>query len=274
MKLQLTLNPTLNSLARCVARPAVAALTVALLLPVAGLAQSTNATPRGEAGSRAEARPTDLRFKPDPALPNVLLLGDSISIGYTLPVRTLLAGKANVFRPVTATGAAENCSDTGKGVAELDRWLAAQPKWDVIHFNWGLHDLKHMKPGAAKPTTSPDPNDPPLRSVAEYRANLEKIVARLKQTGARLVFATTTPVPAGVGNPFRDPYDPARYNAAASEVMQTQGVRVNDLFAVVQPRLAELQLPKNVHFNNQGSAALAKQVAAVITEELAAKPRP
>jgi lysophospholipase L1-like esterase len=240
--------------------------------------RQTSAAPsagaRAEAGSRAEARPTDLRFQPNPALPNVLLLGDSISIGYTLPVRSLLAGKANVFRPVTANGVAENCSDTGKGVADLDRWLAAQPKWDVIHFNWGLHDLKHMKPGAPTPTTSADPNDPPLRSLADYRANLEKIVARLKQTGARLVFATTTPVPEGVKNPYRSPADPARYNAIASEVMQAQGVRVNDLFAVIQPRVAELQLPTNVHFNNQGSAALAKQVAAVITEELSAKPRP
>ena len=237
-------------------------------------AAAPSAGARAEAGSRAEARPNDLRFQPNPALPNVLLLGDSISIGYTLPVRSLLAGKANVFRPVTANGVAENCSDTGKGVAELDRWLAAQPKWDVIHFNWGLHDLKHMKPGAPTPTTSADPNDPPLRSLADYRANLEKIVARLKQTGARLVFATTTPVPEGVKNPYRSPADPARYNAIASEVMQAQGVRVNDLFAVIQPRVAELQLPSNVHFNDQGSAALAKQVAAVITEELAAKPRP
>jgi acyl-CoA thioesterase-1 len=50
----------------------------------------------------------------------------------------------------------------------------------VIHFNWGLHDLKRMKPGAPKPTTSADPNDPPLQSVEDYRANLEKIVARLE----------------------------------------------------------------------------------------------
>lgn len=225
-----------------------------------------------EAGSRAERKPADLRFQPDPALPNVLLLGDSISIGYTLPVRAWLKGKANVFRPLNADGSAENCSDTGKGLTELDRWLGVQPKWDVIHFNWGLHDLKHIKPGAPQPTTSADPNDPPLRPVAEYGANLEQLVARLRQTGARLIFATTTPVPEGVSNPFRNPADPLRYNAAASEVMKARDVRVNDLFAFVQPRLAELQLPKNVHFTEKGSAALAEQVAAAITAELA-RPR-
>lgn len=231
-----------------------------------GLTSSAGAA---ETGSRAKKKGTDLRFTPDPGLPNVLLLGDSISIGYTLPVRQLLQGKANVFRPITANGAAENCSDTGKGVAELDRWLALAPKWDVIHFNWGLHDLKHMKDG--KP--SRDPSDPPLRSVADYRANLEKIVARLKQTGARLVFATTTPVVTGTGNPFRRPDDPPRYNAAAVEVMKAGGVRVNDLFAFIQPRLGEVQLPKNVHFTAAGYELLAGQVADAIRTEVTAKTR-
>ena len=223
---------------------------------------------QGEAGSRAERKPADLRFQPDPSMPNVLLLGDSISIGYTLPVRELLRGKANVFRPVNADGAAENCSDTGKGLAELDRWLSAQSRWDVIHFNWGLHDLKRMKADAPRPTTSADPNDPPLRSVEQYRANLEKIVARLRQTGARLIFATTTPVPDGANNPFRSPSDPPRYNATAVDVMRSGDIRVNDLFALAQPRLAEIQLPRNVHFTAQGSEALARQVAEVIQSEL------
>jgi acyl-CoA thioesterase-1 len=224
-----------------------------------------------EAGSRAERRPNDLRFTPDPALPNVLLLGDSISIGYHQAVRQALQGKANVFRPINANGAAENCSDTGKGVSELDRWLAAAPKWDVIQFNWGLHDLKHIVPGSAGPKTSPNPADPPLRSVEEYRLNLEKIVARLKQTNARLIFATTTPVPPGCDNPFRSPDDPPRYNAAAQQVMQAAGVRVNDLFGFIQPQLAEAQLPRNVHFTPKGSESLGAQVASVISEELAAR---
>jgi len=230
-----------------------------------------SAATQGKKGGGAKTQPADLRIQPDPALPNVLLLGDSISIGYTLPVRARLKGSANVFRPVNADGSAENCADTGKGLAALDRWLALAPKWDVIHFNWGLHDLKHVKPGTPGPATSSDPNDPPLRSLEEYRANLEKIVVRLQQTGARLVFATTTPVPEGVGNPYRNPADPARYNAAAKEVMQQRGVRVNDLYASIAPRLAEFQLPRNVHFNAKGSDALAGDVAKAIAAELAAK---
>ena len=72
-------------------------------------------------------------------LPRVLIIGDSISIGYTLPVRKLLDGRANVHR------AAANCGPTTRGLESLDAWLGDKP-WDVIHFNWGLHDLKYMGP--------------------------------------------------------------------------------------------------------------------------------
>src|SRR5689334_20865727 len=67
-----------------------------------------------------------------PGLPRVLLIGDSISIGYTVTVRRELAGKANVLR------IPENGADTANGLKKIDEWLG-QSKWDVIHFNWGLH---------------------------------------------------------------------------------------------------------------------------------------
>jgi acyl-CoA thioesterase-1 len=115
----------------------------------------------------------------DPALPRVLLIGDSISIGYTTPVRELLRGVANIHR------VPENGGPTSRGVQQLDKWLG-DGKWDVIHFNFGLHDIKLDDAGK------------PLTSAADYEANLRAIVARLRATGARLVFATTTPVPAEI----------------------------------------------------------------------------
>jgi len=208
-------------------------------------------------------------FTPDPALPNVLILGDSISIGYTLDVRELLKGKANVFRPLTADGKnAENCSGTTKGVKSIDRWLGDR-KWDVIHFNFGLHDLKHVaEPG--DDTATSRPLDPRQASVRQYQENLEIIVKKLKATGARLIFATTTPVAPGTTNPLREPEEPPRYNAAAVEIMNANGIAVNDLFAFCEPRLEKIQLPKNVHFTADGYRALAEQVTAVIERELAA----
>ncbi|PQO25093.1 SGNH/GDSL hydrolase family protein [Blastopirellula marina] len=218
----------------------------------------------------AADKPGKWAEKPDPKLPNVLILGDSISIGYTLQVRDLLKGKANVFRPHTADGTKpENCSGTTKGVESIDRWLGDR-KWDVIHFNWGLHDLKHVtEPGGN--TVSNKAEDPVQATVLQYSQNIEKIVERLDKTGAKLIFATTTPVVPGTTGPLREPESPSKYNAAAVKIMKEHGVSVNDLFAFCDPQIEKLQRPKNVHFTDAGSQALAEQVAKAIESALASK---
>ncbi|HWC00105.1 MAG TPA: SGNH/GDSL hydrolase family protein [Bryobacteraceae bacterium] len=196
--------------------------------------------------------------KPNPAfaeaqdvegLPHVMLIGDSISIGYTLPVRELLKGKANVHRIQT------NGGPTINGLPRLEQWLGAG-RWDVIHFNFGLHDLKIMEGGKRQV---------PLE---QYESNLREIVQRLKATGAKLIWATTTPVPEGPVNPPRERADVAAYNRAAKKVMDEAGVAVDDLYAFVLPRESELQLPHNVHFTEAGYRALAGQVAASIEKAL------
>ncbi len=216
----------------------------------------------------AAEKKTAPKKAPDPALapitdvaglPRVLLLGDSISIGYTLPTRARLAGRANVHRP------AENCSDSGKGVRTLDKWLAGG-KWDVIHFNFGLHDVKYLD---EKGTLVPPEKGQQVASVAVYEKNLRALVAALKPTGAKLIFATTTPVPAGSAG--RVEHSELPYNAAALRVMQENGVAVDDLHAFVVARQEKIQLPKNVHFTKDGSEQLADAVVASLTPLLPAK---
>ena len=239
----------------------------AFLCALCGNCSAANSVTERVTGSRDATVRRSWTFTPDPALPNVLILGDSISIGYTLDVRSLLEGRANVFRPMSVDGkSAENCAGTTKGVQSIDRWLGGR-KWDVIHFNFGLHDLKHVaKPGDDAATSRAA--DPRQASIEDYQRNLEEIVKRLQVTGARLVFATTTPVAPGTSSPLREPEAPPRYNAAALEIMKARGIIVNDLFGYCTPRLEELQLPKNVHFTAAGSKALAEQVAGVIEQEL------
>ncbi len=184
-----------------------------------------------------------------PGLPRVLLIGDSISIGYSLPVRKLLAGKANVHR---ITG---NAGPSSNGVFLMDTWLGKN-KWDVIHFNFGLHDLKRLEDGK---------HQVPLDS---YERNLRLIVQRLKRTGARLVWASTTPVPEGKVSPPRAPADVAAFNAAAARIMHENDVAVNDLYTFSLGRLSKIQQPVNVHFTPSGSELLAKQVARAIEQVL------
>lgn len=223
-----------------------------------------------EKGSTVEKnKKTDWTFTPDEFLPNVLILGDSISIGYTLPVREFLKGKANIYRPVTTKGKSTrplNCSGTLFGLQRSAEILKAH-KWDVIHFNWGLHDLKHVKK-AGTHDKSNDPKSPRQASPEVYEAKLKEIVAALLKTESKLVFATTTPVVPGTLNPLRTPEDPVLYNGIATKIMEENKIAVNDLHAYCLPNLAEWQLPQNVHFKAAGSQALAEKVATVISKEL------
>jgi lysophospholipase L1-like esterase len=195
----------------------------------------------------------------DQNLPFVLIIGDSISMGYTGAVREKLKGQANVIHNPG------NSQGTTNSLKNLSAWLGDR-KWDVIHFNWGLHDLKHVKV-AGTSENSNDFNDPQQADLAAYTANIKKLVAQLKATGSPLIFATTTPYPAGV-KPARAPEDAAKYNAAALKVMTENNIEVNDLYALVLPQLKTLQKPVNVHFHKEGSQLMAEQVSQAIKKLL------
>jgi len=201
-------------------------------------------------------------------LPKVLLIGDSISIGYLPYVQESLKGSVHVDRiPPKANKQPENCQGTRYGLENLDRWLG-DTKWDVIHFNFGLHDIKHVNPESGK--NSNDINDPPQASLKQYKRNLKKIVSRLKSTNAKLIFATTTPYPEGT-KPYRGFGDEVRYNEVAMKIMVKNGIYINDLHAFALPQLESIQRPTNVHFKKNGNKALGEQVAASIVNVLSKK---
>jgi hypothetical protein len=143
----------------------------------------------------------------DPDLPRVLLIGDSVSRGYTQSVRNALVGKANVHR------APANCGPTSLGLQKLDVWLG-DGKWDVIHLNFGIHDR----------------NTP----IAEYSQRLEQLVDRMKKTGAELVWASTTPIPDDPANK-QTAASIVERNEAAAQIMQKHGIAIDDLFTAVTP---------------------------------------
>ena len=214
------------------------------------LCASALAAPASRGAARNPAAATEAKTPPDdPKLPRVLLVGDSISIGYTPEVRALLAGRANVHR------IPENGATVSNGLARIDRWLGTN-HWDVIHFNFGLHDLKIMSSGRRQVP------------VAEYEAALDAFVTRLQKTGAMMIWASTTPVPEGRLNPPRQPGEETAYNAAAQRVMAKHGIAINDLHALALPRLRDWQLNANVHFTPQGYEALAGQTARSIEAAL------
>jgi len=225
----------------------IVALLVGLVAADAADAKKPSTSARPKKPVPAFATITD-----DPKLPRVLLIGDSISIGYTLPVRELLKGKANLHRIPT------NGGPTINGLANLGKWLGAG-KWDVIHFNWGLHDLRFMDTGK---------HQVPL---ADYEKNLRELVKQLKATGAKLIWCATTPVPDAELKPPRKNADVVAYNTVAKKIMTENGIAIDDLYAFALPQLTAIQRPANVHFTDEGSKVLAKQVVASIE---AALPKP
>lgn len=176
----------------------------------------------------------------DPKLPRVLLIGDSVSRGYTQAARKALVGKANVHR------APANCGPTASGLKNIDVWLG-NGKWDVIHFNFGIHDR----------------NTP----AADYTQRLEQLIGRMKKTGAKLVWASTTPIPDDLPKK-QTAASIVERNALAAEVMKQHGVATDDLFAAITPHLAAMQNPNDVHFNAKGYDFLGDTVAKAIMAAL------
>ena len=209
--------------------------------------------------------PNWIRAMSNTELPNVLILGDSISIGYTPFVQKDLSGIANVLRPLLENGENENCEGTTYGLQNIERWIGVK-KWDLIHFNFGLHDLKHVDPVTGK--NSSNPEDPFQADVKEYKKNLKEIVKKMKDTGAILVFATTTPYPDNLKGSMRDPGLYKKYNKVALKVMKENKIIINDLYSFVLPKMEELQIPQNVHFTKTGSEAIGNEVAQFIHNQL------
>jgi acyl-CoA thioesterase-1 len=178
-------------------------------------------------------------------------------MGYLPHVQRLLKGTAYVEHP------AANCRSTTEGLRDLDSWLGSEG-WDVIHFNWGLHDLKYVDSEGRKVAVSVGTQKVP---VEQYEKNLEELVIRLKKTGAKLVFATTTPVPEGARGRVKG--DAARYNRVALEIMKRHSIPADDLYGLAMERLGAIQRPRNVHFTEpQGYEVLARQVTASIQNVL------
>ena len=243
------------------------ALFVLLYLSTHAFAQTGVVTP-GEASKKTrKSNPAFTKVIDNPALPRVLIIGDSISISYTAATRELLDGVVNLHR------VPGNAGETEMGIKGIPKWLAPKNgKWDLIHFNWGLWDLCYRNPKSKNQGKRDKANGTLTHTPEIYAANLEKIVLELKKTGATLVFATTTPVP--VGELGRKVGDDDVYNAAALTVMKRHGIPINDLHAVAKGKMDTYgKAPGDVHFTEKGAAVLAAAVAESIKSNLKATQR-
>ncbi len=187
------------------------------------------------------------------SLPKILIIGDSISNGYTPFVTEILKDKAIVEHHEG------NARFTSNGLAKLDSWIG-DTKWHVIHFNFGLHDLCYRVYDSEGNTKKDKINGKLTTSLEQYEINLNELVTRLKKTGAKLIWAHTTFVPEGESGRFAG--DEVKYNKVANRVMKKHGILINDLYAQTSKFSAELfRSPGNVHYTKEGSRKIAVKVS-------------
>ena len=197
-------------------------------------------------------------------MPNVYIIGDSISLGYTPVVAQLLDGRACV------THSPGNAQYSSYGLRHLKTWLGNE-RFDLIHFNWGCWDRHYLDPAAdpLEPSVTQFKRDGVRRTTPEqYAANLEAIVKILQPTGAKLIWAASTPL-RDDGKLVCKPEEVAPYNAVAARVMSAHKIVINDLYTCALPELNRLISTDGCHFTAEGCRHLGRQVAAVIQGELA-----
>lgn len=186
----------------------------------------------------------------------ILLIGDSIRLGYQGAVTRALLHEAVVTAPE------ENCQSSVEVRANARAWIvAANP--DIVHLNCGLHDLRM------------DAGDSTHRvPIDVYADNLAAIFNLVASSGrCKLIWATTTPLIDDRHQRSRlsrrYEADVARYNQVGLAIAGKYGAAVNNLHATVlhagAPRLLG---PDGVHFTEDGSALLAEAVVASLRSVL------
>ena len=192
--------------------------------------------------------------------PKVLVIGDSISIGYTPFVTQSLNNIAEVSH------IEGNAEDSANGIKKLMGWIG-NSSWNVIIFNFGLWDMCYRNSKPFSEDNRDKVNGAQAVPIGRYRSNLELITLALKATGAKLIYVDTTVVPGD--EPGRFVEDVAKYNQAARQIMQQEGVNVVDLQEVSSSFGGKLyDAPADVHYTPEGYSQLAEPVAQAIRSAL------
>ena len=187
-------------------------------------------------------------------LPTLLVIGDSISKGYLPPLRKILKNRFHIIH------IDDNARTTAYTLKHLRAWLRMTPRFDYVLYNNGLHDLERIQ--------MDDDAEVSLAKVPEenYKQNLEAILTIFMESDAKLIFATTTPIPEKASGWLSG--REIEYNQAAIKIVRKHGGAICDLHTISLPLLPIIQNRSDVHFNPIGSWVLALAITSVLLNQL------
>ena len=186
----------------------------------------------------------------------VLLVGDSIRMGYDKAVKQSLENKAEVIFPE------DNCRFASYVLRYIHEYAKGIPgeDIDVVHWNAGLWDCLRL--------FEEEPHTP----IPGYTYYIERICKRIQKIypNAKVIFATSTAVLSEkMGRDFkRYNEEIEQYNAAAVEVVRKFGFEVNDLYAVSTGLPEEAHSDAVHYYTPMGTEAFTKQVLSFIVPAL------
>ena len=193
---------------------------------------------------------------------NILLIGDSIRIGYDKSVKKSLDGIANVYYPD------ENCRFASYVLRYLHEYqsLVKDGKIDILHWNTGLWDCLRL--------FEEDLHTP----ITIYAYYIERICVRIKKLfpTAKVIFATSTLVDSeNMSKNFkRYNNEIEEYNKIAVDIVKKYGFEINDLCAVSKQLPIEAHSDPVHYYTKMGTKALTTEVLKHLSKALELKEEP
>lgn len=184
-----------------------------------------------------------------------LMLGHLLGDALDNPVLIIRYGTRSVFHTPGSRSLAHDYSSPSRA----NEFVNAEGSWDVIHFNFGIWDTYRSPKGSRGWDKE---NGELWVPLDRYEKNLREMVAKMKKTGATLIWASITAVHDDCPSTRKE--DVLRYNEVAAKIMKENGVMINDLHAVC----VREGFPKGTNVHSVPAKAMQHATLTVIKDAL------
>ena len=173
--------------------------------------------------------------------PKVLMIGDIITRAVSYKTKSALKNKVHIKTSEFIA------MDSGTLLKNIDKLLMGE-KWDLIYFNSGFNDIMYKDPSSKSVRAMhKDVGGVQVTSPEKYAANLKGLIAAFKKNGAKVVWASTTPIYKSTGALIKG--DEVKYNQIAEKIMKSQNIAVINLYDHAKEVNKKIKNPRVFNYN-------------------------